>query len=92
MSRGTYLAILKHFPAYFLVAESDGQLVGYIHGSVQYNKSVEVIPTQEPYVQIEDIYVRPDVRSRDIGGTLLEQLFDVARQNGIRRFVVERLC
>jgi GNAT superfamily N-acetyltransferase len=37
---------------------------------------------------IEDLYVRPDARSQNIGGTLLERLFDVARQAGIQRFVV----
>ena len=35
MRREAYVAILERFPAYFLVAECDRQLVGYIHGSVQ---------------------------------------------------------
>jgi ribosomal protein S18 acetylase RimI-like enzyme len=91
MSREAYVSILERFPEYFLVAESDGQLVGYIHASVQRNKPVEVIPTQEPYVEIEDIYVQPDVRDRDIGGALLERLFELARQEGIQRFIVGTL-
>jgi hypothetical protein len=33
MSREAYIAILERFLAYFLVAESGGQLVGYIHAS-----------------------------------------------------------
>src|ERR671927_979917 len=68
MSREAYVAILERFPAYFLVAESEGQLVGYIHASVQRDNPVEVIPPDQPYVIIEDIYVRPDFRNRDIGG------------------------
>jgi hypothetical protein len=44
MSREAYVAILERFSAYFLVAESDGQLVGYIHASVQRENPVEVIP------------------------------------------------
>jgi ribosomal protein S18 acetylase RimI-like enzyme len=88
MSREAYIAILERFPAYFLVAERDGQLVGYIHASVQCNKPAEVIPAQEPYVEIEDIYVRPDFRSQEIGGALLERIFDIARQEGIQRFIV----
>jgi len=48
----------------------------------------EVIPVHEPYVEIENIYVQPDFRSRKIGGALLERLFEVARQDGIQRFVV----
>ena len=91
MSRDAYVVILERFPAYFLVAESDGQLVGYIHGSVQRDKPVEVIPAQEPYVEIEDIYVQPDFRDRDIGGALLERIFEVARQEGIQRFIVGTL-
>jgi GNAT superfamily N-acetyltransferase len=91
MSREAYLAILERFPAYFLVAERDGHLVGYIHASVQLNNLVEVIPAQEPYVEIEDIYVQPDFRGQDIGGELLERVFDVARQEGIQRFIVETL-
>jgi len=88
MSREAYVAILERFPDYFLVAEGDGGLVGYCHASVQRNKPVEIIPEQEPYVEVEDIYVLPDFRSQNIGGQLLEQIFEVARQAGIQRFVV----
>lgn len=91
MSREDYLAILKHFPTYFLVAEHAVQLVGYIHASVQRNNPVEVIPADQPYVTIEDIYVRPDFRNRDIGGALLEQIFAVAQQGGTQRFTVGTL-
>ena len=91
MSRAAYVAILERFPAYFLVAESGGQLVGYIHASVQRDNPVEVIPAHEPYVAIEDIYVQPAFRNRDIGGALLERIFAVAQQEGIRRFVVGTL-
>jgi GNAT superfamily N-acetyltransferase len=88
MQREAYVAILERFPAYFLVAESDGQLVGYIHASVQRAKSIQVIPEHEPFVVIEDIYVQPDVHNHDIGGKLLERVFEVARAAGIQRFVV----
>jgi len=91
LSREAYISILERFPAYFLVAESDGQIIGYIHASVQRNNPVEVIPAQEPYVAIEDIYVQPGFRDRDIGGALLERIFAVARQEGIERFVVGTL-
>jgi GNAT superfamily N-acetyltransferase len=83
-----YVAILERFPAYFLVAEHDGQLVAYMHASANRDKRVEVIPAQEPCVEIEDIYVHPDFRNQDIGGRLLERLFEIARQEGIQRFVV----
>jgi ribosomal protein S18 acetylase RimI-like enzyme len=91
ISREAYLLILECFPEYFLVAESDRQLVGYAHASVQHTNPVEVIPAHEPYVEIEDIYVQPDFRDRDIGGALLEGLFAVARHKGIQRFIVGTL-
>ena len=91
MNRDAYGAILERFPAYFLVAECDGQLVGYIHASVQHDHPAEIIPAQEPYVEIEDIYVQPDFRDRDIGGALLERVFEIARQQGIQRFTVGTL-
>jgi GNAT superfamily N-acetyltransferase len=91
MSRADYAAALARFPAYFLVAERAGQLVGYCHASVQRDNPVEVIPADQPYAAIEDIYVRPDCRDQNIGGQLLERIFEVARQDGIERFVVGTL-
>jgi ribosomal protein S18 acetylase RimI-like enzyme len=46
-------------------------LVGYIHGSVHQGTGVAVIPEQEPYVEIENVYVHPDFRHRYIGGQLM---------------------
>jgi GNAT superfamily N-acetyltransferase len=91
MSRDDYVAILERFPAYFLVVESAGQLVGYIHASVQRDNPVEIIPLDHPYVIIEDIYVRPDFRNRDIGGALLERVCTLAQQEGIAHFTVGTL-
>jgi ribosomal protein S18 acetylase RimI-like enzyme len=91
MSHAAYGTILERFPEYFLVAESAGHLVGYIHASVHHDKPVEVIPAEEPYVDIEDIYIQPDYRDRDIGGALLEGVFAVAQQEGIERFIVGTL-
>lgn len=88
ISREEFIAFLEAFPAFFLVAEYDRQLVGYAHASVQRKKPIEIIPEQEPYVEIENIYVQANFRNHDIGGKLLERLFDIARQQGIRRFVV----
>ena len=91
MSREAYDTILERFPAYFLVAECDGQLVGYIHASTDREQRVEIIPASEPYVEIEDIYVRPDFRGRDIGGELLEQVFAIAQAAGVQRFIIGTL-
>jgi ribosomal protein S18 acetylase RimI-like enzyme len=87
VSREEFLTALKRFPTYFLVAESDGGLMGYIQGVVRH-RWVAVLPDGEPYVEIEQVYVHPDFRHRDIGGQLLERLFAVAAHQGIQRFVV----
>jgi ribosomal protein S18 acetylase RimI-like enzyme len=88
MSREMFSVVLERFPDYFLVADQAGQLVGYIHGTVHHTTRVEVIPAQEPYIEIENIYVLPDYRSRAIGSALLGRLVAVAQAAGIARFTV----
>ena len=46
------------------------------------NEDVEVLPRQETYLEIENIYVRPEFRNRHAGGDLIERLLDVAEHNG----------
>jgi ribosomal protein S18 acetylase RimI-like enzyme len=88
INREAFAAQLERFPAYFLVAERDGYLVGYINGSVQLDQEIPVLPKQEPYLEIENIYVKREFRDRQIGGKLIESLLEIARQNGIQRFSV----
>jgi ribosomal protein S18 acetylase RimI-like enzyme len=87
-SREDFIADFERFQKYFLVAESEGQIIGYINGSVLVNDRVEVLPKQETYLEIENIYVRAEFRDRHVGGDLLEQLLGIAEQNGIKRFHV----
>jgi ribosomal protein S18 acetylase RimI-like enzyme len=87
-SREDFMADFERFQKYFLVAESDGQIVGYINGSVLINEKVAVLPEQETYLEIENIYVLPQFRNRHVGGDLIEKLLEIAEQNGIKRFVV----
>lgn len=88
VSRGEFIAHVERFQPYFLVAESDEGIVGYINGSVRLGQGVAVIPEQEPYLEIENIYIKPDFRNRHIGGKLMDRLLEVAEQNGIQRFLV----
>jgi ribosomal protein S18 acetylase RimI-like enzyme len=78
----------ERFPKYFLLAESDGCIVGYVNGSVRANETVEVLPKQQTYLEVENIYVRSEFRNMRVGGDLLERLLEVAKENGIERFVV----
>jgi ribosomal protein S18 acetylase RimI-like enzyme len=88
IGRKGFIAHLEEFKPYFLVAESDRYIVGYANGSVHLAKEILVIPEQEPYLEIDNIYVRPDFRKRHIGGTLLQRLLEVAEHHGIQRFLV----
>src|SRR5258706_15997719 len=63
----------ERFPKYFLLAESDGCIVGYVNGSVRANETVDVLPKQQRYLEIENIYVRPECRDMRVGGDLLER-------------------
>lgn len=89
VSREELMAQLERFPQYFLVAECDGSLAGYINGSVRLGQEGHpVIPEQEPYLEIENLYVKQDYRNRQIGGRLMERLLEVAGQHGIQRFAL----
>jgi len=84
-----YTAKLKRFPEYILVAESNGTLVGYINGSIHNNEDgLAVIPAGETYLEIENLYVKPEFRHKGIGGRLMQSLLEVAEGNGIRRFIL----
>ena len=88
ISRGEFIAHLESFQVYFLVAEIDGSIVGYANGSVHFSQGVAVIPKQESYLEIDNVYLKPGFRNRHIGGKLLERLLEVAQRNGIQRFLV----
>jgi ribosomal protein S18 acetylase RimI-like enzyme len=87
-NRDDVIADFERFPQYFLVAESGGRIVGYVNGSVRDNETVDVLPKQQRYLAIDNIYVRPEFRGIRIGGNLLERLLEVAKENGLERFVV----
>jgi ribosomal protein S18 acetylase RimI-like enzyme len=86
--RDELIADFDRFQKYFLVAESDGRIVGYVNGSIRMNETVKVLAEQETYLEIENIYVMPEFRDMHVGGDLLENLLKVAKQNGLERFVV----
>ena len=88
ISREAWITDLERFPDYFLVAECAGQIVGYINATVPNNQPVDVIPSEQVYVAIENIYIQPEWRNKQIGGRLIETLFEVAKRQGIERFIV----
>lgn len=88
ISRDEFSNNLAQFPDYFLVAEHDGQVVGYINGTLQLGAEDTIIPAQTPYLTLENLYVSRGFRHQGIGGQLIERIFEAAGQRGISRFVV----
>ena len=82
------VAEFDRFRRYFVGAESEGRIVGYINGSLRTNETVDVLPKQTTYLEVENIYVRREYRDMRVGGDLLERLLAVAKGHGIERFVV----
>ncbi len=86
--REDFISALERFPAYFLVAEVEGVIVGYVNGSVHSGRDVAVIGEHERHLEVENIYVRADARDRHIGSRLLDRLLGAAEQEGVHRFLV----
>ncbi len=88
VSRESFIHELERDPPYFLVAEMDGHIVGYINGSVHVSTALPVIPEGDTYLEIDNLYIKQAFRSRDIGGELIDRLCEMAERRGIQRFVV----
>ena len=73
---------------YFLVAEHAGRLVGFVCGSAHVSEGNAVFSAGERYLEVDDLYVSPEMRDQGIGGGLLDELLAQARQEGIQRFLV----
>ncbi len=70
------------FQGYFLVAELEGTVVGFVTASERMSDGLAVIPEGTKYFEIDDIYVIPDHRSRGIGSLLLERVKERAKRDG----------
>lgn len=78
----------KRLGPYFLVAESDGDIIGFAWGSVHTNTEFCVFEKGERYFEIDDIYVLPEFRDRSIGSQLLTELEKTARSEDVKRFLI----
>ena len=66
------------------VAESQADIVGYVSTTIHKTSGFAVVPNEDPYVEIDDLYVSPGYRSRSLGSRLVEAVLDAARARGIR--------
>ncbi len=73
---------------YFLVAEREGGIIGFVCGTAHVSEGNAVLAAGERYDEVDDLYVAPECRSQGIGGRLLDALMMQARQDGIERFLL----
>ena len=68
---------------YFLVAQVDDTLVGFISGSVHVSEGTAVIPEGQSYIEIDSLSVSPQFRKQGIGSQLLNRVLGLAKQQGV---------
>ncbi len=74
-------------PEHFLLAESAGRIVGYIHQG-----PATPLASNGHIRQIQGFVVDPETRGQGIGRALIEAACDLARADGIRRITLRVLA
>ncbi|HEX8737392.1 MAG TPA: GNAT family N-acetyltransferase [Pyrinomonadaceae bacterium] len=78
----TFEQIEKAINPYFLIAETGGEIIGFISGDVSVSDGSAVVPKGEKYLEIENLYVAPEFRKQGVGGRLVDEALTKARENG----------
>lgn len=73
---------------FFFVAEVEGAVVGFARGEVLAARDVCIMPEGTKYLEVTEMYVRPEFQRRGLGSALIAQLLKKARAAGITRFQV----
>jgi ribosomal protein S18 acetylase RimI-like enzyme len=73
---------------YFFVAELNNEIVGFVYGTINKAKNMNVIDNGETYIEIDDIYTAINNRGTNIGTLLLDKVLEVAKGNGIERSLI----
>lgn len=73
---------------YFLVAEIDGQIAGFVSTSLRVSEDTGFFPDGQEFVNVDDLYVRPQHRSGGIGARLVQEIVRIASCDGIDRFAL----
>jgi len=80
-------AMLESFlTRFFCVAEVDHTVIGYIFGQRKQNTDGSmnsVIPQHSDYLEIEDLYVTDELRSKGVGKQLVQAAQAWAKQNSM---------
>ena len=82
------------FGEYLLVAELDGEIVGFLcaeRQTIAFMKSEigrAAFPDDEDYLELQELYVLPDHRGHGIGTRLVQTVLERGRASGIERSMV----
>jgi len=79
-------SLLQYVHGYCYVAQFQHKLVGFATAQVLPEARLAALPAGQPCLEPMDLYVVPSLRSRGIGGRLLESLLDRAKAAGIESF------
>lgn len=66
------------------VAESQSDVVGYVTASIHRSGQLAVVPINETYIEIDDLYMSPEFRSASLGSRMVETVLDFARTQKIK--------
>lgn len=66
------------------VAECAKEVVAYISVTVHRTSKLAVVPHDAPYLDIDDLYVSPEHRSRSLGAQLVDAAIEFARTRGVQ--------
>ena len=94
--RESFRARIERLPDSFVVAEMDGEIVGFINGAVTDERTIrdemfEDASLHNPQGRYQSIFgldVVPERRHRGIAGELMEHMIEDARQKGRRGLIL----
>ena len=71
------------------LAQADGQVIGYLFGHLaEAEKTSSIMQAGKRYFEIEELYVRPEKRSRGVGKRLFEYAEALLRGEGEADFIL----
>ena len=76
--------LLKYIGDYFLVAEKDGKVIGYMLCEIKENDK-SIISKTGNYIEINDLYINKPNRKKGVGKMLLEKIEEIAKENNINQ-------
>ncbi|MCQ6557666.1 GNAT family N-acetyltransferase [Paenibacillus mendelii] len=80
--------LLNRLNEYFYVVAAEGRIVGYSFGEVRSGNAGQIIPPDESYLEIFEVYIHPDHRSEGMGKKLVGHLMEQAEKNQVTRLLV----